>query len=987
MAAASRSWFSRAAAMCLLLFVLGPTGAASSVSGAAETFNGRCMAAEREALLSFKAGITSDPTGRLSSWRGHQDCCQWYGVRCSARTGHVVKLDLHNNFFEQDLFGEDLVFHWLRGQISSSFLSLPHLEYLDLSGNVVGGNMSIPEFMGSLKRLTYLDLSNMNFTGRAPPQLGNLTKLVYLNIRTRFIYSYSYSDVSWLASLHSLEHLDMSGVDLSTATKWFHAVNTLPNLKVLYLSFCGLNTSIPSFLHHNLTVLEELDLHSNDFKGPAASNWFWDVTSLKSLRLATSKLSGPFPDKLGNLTMLETLDMGWNNMEGMIPSTLENMCSLRSVNLSGNSIGGDITDLIQRLPKCSWNKLQELDLLQANISGATLKSVLNLTALTTLVISSNHLSGSVPVEISTLENLTELYIGSNGFSGVMTEDHFAGLRNLKVIELSELQLMVDSDWEPPFHLDYAYFSSCNLGPQIPNWLRRQKNILSLDISETGITANIPNWFWTTFSKATYLDLSYNQIIGELPLNLDFMSVTELHLQSNHLNGSVPRLPRSLEVLDMSKNSLNGQLPSNFGAPNLQFLVLFSNYITGHIPDSICQWPRLRALDLSNNLLTMGLPDCGRKWLKKWNTSTNNSSRISSATSYIFDIHTLLLNNNHLSGGFPLFLKQCNNIMFLDLSQNKFSGNLPAWISEATPSLVMLRLRSSNFCGHIPIEITKLFSLRILDLANNTFSGEIPQSLLNLKALMVTDVTSTLSDLFGEGSESEYGFLQTGMSNDSLQLVTKGQVLDYRDSAIYLMSIDLSCNRLTGQIPEVIDSLLGLLNLNLSSNFLSGNIPYKIGNMRSLESLDLSNNQLSGEIPWGLSNLTSLSYLNLSYNKLSGRIPSGHQLDILKTEDPASMYIGNPGLCGHPLPKACPGDQPSQEDPASARWDEDGSTLMEFRLGLTVGFLVGLWIIFCGLLFKKTWRYAYFSLFDKLYDKVHVFAVVTYQQWLRKPDTN
>jgi len=83
-----------------------------------------------------------------------------------------------------------------------------------------------------------------------------------------------------------------------------------------------------------------------------------------------------------------------------------------------------------------------------------------------------------------------------------------------------------------------------------------------------------------------------------------------------------------------------------------------------------------------------------------------------------------------------------------------------------------------------------------------------------------------------------------------------------------------------------------------------------------------------------------------------------------------MYIGNPGLCGHPLPKACPGDNPTQED--LARWHEADSTHTDFHLGFTVGFLAGLWIIFCGLLFKETWRYAYFSLFDKLYDKVPVF---------------
>ncbi|OEL18509.1 Protein BRASSINOSTEROID INSENSITIVE 1 [Dichanthelium oligosanthes] len=466
------------------------------------------------------------------------------------------------------------------------------------------------------------------------------------------------------------------------------------------------------------------------------------------------------------------------------------------------------------------------------------------------------------------------------------------------------RVMVDSDWKPPFNLDSASFSSCRFGRQIPNWLQSQKSISYLEISDAGLIDRIPDWFWNTFSNATVLDLSYNQISGELPLNLEFMSVTEFLLQSNRLTGSVPQLPRSIELLDISKNSLNGQLPSNFIVPYLQVALLFSNCITGIIPESICRWPQLRHLDLSNNQLTSGLPECGTKELKQQKPSNNISTTANSASSYSLQIRTLFLKNNSLSGGFPLFLKQCQNLTFLDLTQNKFSGKLPAWISEDTPSLVMLRLRSNFFSGHIPIEITRLFSLRILDLANNTFSGVIPQSLVNLKALIGTAVALDSTDNpFQEGYESEYMFLEMGMSNDSLlSLVVKGQVLDYRENAIYFMSIDLSCNSLAGQIPKEIGSLLGLINLNLSSNLLSGNIPYKMGNLQSLESLDLSNNQFSGEIPRGLSNLTSLSYLNLSYNNLSGRIPSGHQLDTLRTDDPASMYIGNPGLCGHPLPK-------------------------------------------------------------------------------------
>nr|ACE86403.1 Cf2/Cf5-like disease resistance protein [Sorghum bicolor] len=969
--------------MCLLLFFLlapSTTIAASSLSSVAKKFNGSCITAEKEALLSFKAGITSDPSGRLRSWRG-QDCCRWHGVRCSTRTGHIVKLDLHNDFFKEDVSSEDQedllssenhVVRWLRGKISSSLLQLRRLKHLDLSGNMLGGDMApIPEFMGSLKSLTHLNLSNMKFFGRVPPQLGNLTRLVYLDIHTDYFHFFAYSpDVSWLENLHSLEHLDMGYVNLSAAVNWIHSVNTLPNLRVLHLSFCGLSSSIPSLQHHNLTVLERLDLSLNPFNTPVAPNWYWDVTSLKSLSIGACELSGPFPDELGNLTMLETLEMGNKNINGMIPSTLKNMCNLRMIDLIGVNVGGDITDLIERLPNCSWNTLQELLLEETNITGTTLKSLLNLTALSILGIGYNDLRGSVPVEIGTLKNLTKLYVASSSLSGVISEDHFSSLTNLKEIYLSQtyLQVIVGSHWEPPFNLHKAYFSSVHLGPQVPNWLRWQSSISELDISDTGLTGRIPNWFWTTFSNARHLDLSYNQISGGLPHNLEFMSVKALQLQSNNLTGSVPRLPRSIVTFDLSNNSLSGELPSNFGGPNLRVAVLFSNRITGIIPDSICQWPQLQILDLSNNLLTRGLPDCGREKLKQHYASINNSSRINSAIPYGFKIHTLLLKNNNLSGGFPVFLKQGKKLKFLDLTQNRFSGKLPAWISENMPTLVILRLRSNNFSGQIPIETMQLFSLHILDLANNTFSGVIPQSLKNLKALTTTVVGSDGIDYpFTEEYQFDDIVYDTDMLNDdSFSLVIKGQVLDYTGNALLVTSIDLSCNRLAGSIPKEIASLLGLVNLNLSWNFLSGNIPDMIGNLQALEALDLSNNQLYGEIPWCLSNLTSLSYMNVSYNNLSGRIPSGNQLDILRADDPASIYIGNPGLCGHPLPKLCPGDEPTQD---CSSCHEDDNTQMDFHLGLTVGFIVGVWIIFCSLLFKKAWRYTYFSLFDKVYDKV------------------
>jgi hypothetical protein len=61
-------------------------------------------------------------------------------------------------------------------------LSLENLEYLNLSNTALTSpHGGVPEFLGSFKNLTHLDLSSTYFTGIVPPQFGNLSKLEYIS--------------------------------------------------------------------------------------------------------------------------------------------------------------------------------------------------------------------------------------------------------------------------------------------------------------------------------------------------------------------------------------------------------------------------------------------------------------------------------------------------------------------------------------------------------------------------------------------------------------------------------------------------------------------------------------------------------------------------------------------------------------------------------------------------------------------------------------
>ncbi|GMN34389.1 hypothetical protein TIFTF001_048351 [Ficus carica] len=762
----------------------------------------------------------------------------------------------------------------------------------------------------------------------------------------------------------------------------------------------------PSLL--DLEYLTYLDLSGNYFQGIPIPLFVGSMRNLRYLDLSSASFSGMVPPTLGNLSNLLHLDLrpayDGNLWVGNL-HWLPNLSSLQYLNLGGVNLSKASSHWLQGAVNMLPSLLElHLPFCDLNSFHQTLPSSINFTSLSVLDLSYNPFNSSSSfllwwfnittlkyidlslldlidaVSLSTIArqeslcNLQSLSLSGNQFNGEIKELVNAlsrcsnNLTNLDALDLSSakrsLVVSISQDWIPPFNLSGLRITNCKVGPTFPTWLRTQTNLWRLILSNTDISDTLPKWFWEL--PIEYIDLSHNKLKGLLPISLS-RSFSWVDLSFNLFEGPVP-LWSVFSSMNFRSNLLSGPIPSELGhkMPVLSFLDLSENVLNGSIPQSVNRLKRLETPSLSKNNLSGEIPSHwgNMKGLRMIDLSRNNlSGTIPRSLCSLPQLGYLQLSNNNLSGELSLCLQEFSDIYTLDLGENRFVGNIPKWINKKLVSIAELRLRNNMLTGNIPEELCGLTSLHLLDLAHNNFSGPIP---------------SCLEDMDGFRHFNSYYHSETTLliaaviisPSISMTLDGKGRQSEYdTDQLRIVYMIDLSRNNLSGEIPTGITNLSYLGTLNLSMNQLSGSIPKNIGDLRQLETLDLFCNHIEGPIPTSMSSLTFLSHLNLSHNDLSGTIPSANQFG---TFDDASIYEGNPRLCGPPLHTKCSASPPPESNRGAINdEDDDERDKFWFYVCMGLGFIVGFWAVCGSLVIKRSWRHSYFRFMDNAKDRLLV----------------
>ncbi|PNX65506.1 receptor-like protein kinase, partial [Trifolium pratense] len=137
---------------------------------------------------------------------------------------------------------------------------------------------------------------------------------------------------------------------------------------------------------------------------------------------------------------------------------------------------------------------------------------------------------------------------------------------------------------------------------IPSWIGINLQILEVLLLDRNLFDEIIPTTLCQLKSLRILDLSENQLKGEIPRCVFPAMATD-----ESIPVAIGKLVE-LQVLNLSRNQLVGSIPSNIGEmQSLEFLDLSMNHLSCAIPTSMANIDRLVMLDLSYNTLSGKIP--------------------------------------------------------------------------------------------------------------------------------------------------------------------------------------------------------------------------------------------------------------------------------------------------------------------------------------------------------------------------------------------
>jgi len=383
-------------------------------------------------------------------------------------------------------------------------------------------------------------------------------------------------------------------------------------------------------------------------------------------------LAGTLPTELSHLTKLNFIDLNRNALRGpAIPDEFVQLTRMTFYDLRYNS---QLTGTIPLWIGTQWSQLTEL------------------------ALADNQMGGTLPASMMGLQHLKSLALGDNDFEdGVYDDDDKSDTTTTSSI-LTSLTA-----------LEFLYLERNKFKMVVDDsFLAGMDNLIQVDISSNRLTGTDLPLHLFQHSKLQVLDLSDNNIMGQLPTFAGSSSGSSG--MDDRATTTTSPINTALQYFAISDNILTGSLPPSMLhqlSVNLHHLDVTGNDLSGPIPDSLADMPKLTYLFLSENGFNQGpIP----------NFIPNR----------MHQLRELSLSSTQRTGVLPPTLNALSNLILFDVSYNQMEGTIPAVLWQL-PKLAYLLLNRNSLTGTLPTGVVanaNYAPLKMMLLDKNDIQGDL-----------------------------------------------------------------------------------------------------------------------------------------------------------------------------------------------------------------------------------------------------------------------